>query len=162
MAHDQSEVQAAVEAYIAVRDRISAGEGTWGELAQFFTDDVVYIDPAWGRLEGIEAIRSELLGEAMAGLDDWTFPTDLFLIDGDTVLVKWRQEFPGQDGRRRSQSGYSTLVYGGGGKFRYEEDLLNMAHVIEDIVASGWQPPDGAPFPMPPADPNRDFTIPEA
>ena len=160
MSHDRAEVVAAVEAYISTRDRISAGEGTWADLAPFFTDDVVYIDPAWGRLEGIEAIRAELLGEAMEGLDDWTFPTDFFMVDGDTAVVKWRQEFPGTDGKRYVQSGYSTMVYAGDGKFSYEEDLLNMAHVIEDIVASGWQPPEGQPFPMPPAGPNRDFTIP--
>lgn len=160
MSHERAEIETAVQSLIAARDRINSGDADWGDLAQFFTDDVVYIDPAWGRLEGIEAVRAELLGSAMEGLEDWTFPTDFVMIDGDRVVIKWRQEFPGADGRTYSQSGYSTLIYGGNGKFRYEEDLLNMSHVMEDIVASSWQPPDGASMPIPPGNPNRDFTIP--
>ena len=49
MAHSREEVQAALERYLAVRDGINAGNGTWADLAQFFTDDAVFVDPAWGR-----------------------------------------------------------------------------------------------------------------
>lgn len=160
MAHEREEVAAAVRRYVEVRDRIGAGDGDWSELAQFFTDDVVYIDPAWGRIEGIDAVRAELLGTAMTGLESWRFPTDFHLIDGDTVVIKWRQVIPGADGRSYEQSGYSTLIYAGGGRFRYEEDLLNMAHVVEDLTASGWRPPDGVRMAMPPASPDRNFSVP--
>jgi len=160
MSYDPSEVQAAVDTYVATRKAIDDGKGTWADLAPLFTDDVVYIDPAWGRIEGIDAVKAELLGEAMDGLEDWTFPIDAVMIDGDRVMTKWRQEFPGADGVMRSQSGYSTLLYGGGGKFRYNEDLLNMAHVIEDIISSGWRPPEGGSIPTSPEHPNRDFSIP--
>jgi hypothetical protein len=100
MSHPRDEVEAAVTRLIGLRDRISEGEGRWSDLAPLFTDDVVYVDPAWGRIEGIEAVRAEVLGEAMEGLD-WRFPTDHYLIDGDTVMVKWRQVIPG---RRRHRS----------------------------------------------------------
>ena len=40
--------RATIERYLAVRDGIDAGNGTWADLAQFFTDDAVFIDPAWG------------------------------------------------------------------------------------------------------------------
>ena len=50
------------------------------------------------------------------------------------------------------------MVYAGDGKFRYQEDLLNMVHVLDDLKASGWRP--GAGFAMPPAEPNRDFSRP--
>ena len=63
------------------------------------------------------------------------------------------------DGRRYVQSGYSTSVYAGDGKFCYEEDLLNMVHVFEDMKASGFRPPAG--MGMPPKQPNRDFSRPE-
>ena len=33
----------------------------------------------------------------------------------------------------RMVSGSSTMVYAGDGKFRYQEDLLNMVHVLEDL-----------------------------
>ena len=34
-----------------------------------------------------------------------------------------------------------------------------MAHVLEDIEASGWQPRDGA-MNLPPAHPDRNFDVP--
>ncbi|MEZ5372617.1 MAG: hypothetical protein R2704_07750 [Microthrixaceae bacterium] len=105
-------------------------------------------------------MRAEVLGEAMEGLD-WRFPTDHYLIDGDTVMVKWRQIIPGADGRDHEQSGFSLLIYAGGGRFRYNEDLLNMTHVIEALGESGWRPPEGMRMTMPPPSPNRDFSIPE-
>ncbi len=161
MAHSRDEVQAAIERYLAVRDGINAGEGTWRDLAQFFTDDAVFIDPAWGRVEGLENMKASVFGEAMVGLEEWKFPTEFFMIDGDTVVVKWLQVLPGRraDGRAYAQSGYSTLVYAGDGKFCYEEDLLNMTHVFEDIAESGFRfsPGMGAP----PKRPNRDFSRPE-
>jgi hypothetical protein len=153
----REEIDGAIRRYIATRDEINAGVGGWDRLAEFFTDDAVFIDPAWGRVEGIDAIRATVLGPAMGGLDDWTFPTDFYaVVDDDTVIVKWRQQFPGRDGRLYEQSGCSTMVYAGGGKFRYEEDLLNMTHVLEDIAASGWKPT--GPMHAPPSNPNRDFS----
>ena len=157
-AHTREEVEAAVQRYISVRDDIDAGKGGWGDLAQFFTDDAVFIDPAWGRVEGLDSMRATVFGEAMVGLEEWKFPIEFYLIDGDTVVIKWSQILPGQhaDGTPFSQSGYSTLLYDGDGKFSYEEDLLNMAHVNEDLRAAGWRPARG--FVMPPAQPNRDFS----
>ena len=160
MAHAREEVQAAIERYIAVRDNINAGQGTWRDLAQFFTDDAVFIDPAWGRVQGIEEMKRTVFGEAMEGLEDWQFPTEFFAIDGDNVIIKWKQLLPGtrSDGSPFAQSGYSTLIYAGDGKFCYEEDLLNMTHVFEDMRASGWRPPPQ--MGMPPKHPNRDFSRP--
>lgn len=151
------DIDEAVAAYVACRRRIEAGEGQWTDLVSFFTDDVVYIDPAWGRVEGIDAVR-EFIHDSMVGLEDWRFPIDFTAIDGDRVVVKWRQILPGArpDGRPYEQSGVSTLVYAGDGKFSYEEDLLNMAHVMEDLVASGWRP--GGGFHAPPAQPDRNFS----
>ena len=63
MAHSRDEVQAALDRYISVRDGINAGRGTWADLAQFFTDDAVFIDPAWGRVEGIEEMKATVFGD---------------------------------------------------------------------------------------------------
>jgi ketosteroid isomerase-like protein len=161
MTHPRDEVEAAVRRYLDMRERIDDGDESWDALAGVFTDDVVYVDPAWGRVEGLEAVRRELLGDAMEGLRSWRFPVDFHLIEGDTVVIKWRQVIPGPDGRTYEQSGYSTLVYAGGGKFRYEEDLLNMAHVMEDLRTSGWRPPHGVRMHAPPEFPERDFSIPD-
>lgn len=159
MSHPLDEVRAAVDAYCALRSSIEAGTAAWTDLAELFTDDVVYVDPAWGRIEGIDELRV-FLDESMRGLEDWTFPVDYTAIDGDTVVIKWTQQLPGArpDGSRYEQSGYSTLVYAGGGKFGYEEDLLNMIHVFEDLKASKWRP--GAGMLVPPSNPDRNFTRP--
>ena len=95
----------------------------------------------------------------MRGLEDWLFPVEFVAIEGDQVVVKWTQITPpAPDGARYEQSGYSTLLYAGDGKFSYEEDLLNMAHVNEDLRAAQWLP--GADFVMPPRKPNRDWSRP--
>ena len=153
MSYPKAEIEATVERYVDTRRRIEEGEATWIDLAAFFTDDAVYIDPAWGRVQGIDAIR-EFLVESMIGFEDWRFPIELTAIEGDNVIVKWTQVLP--SGHR--QSGWTRLLYAGDGKFSYDEDLLNMAHVIEDMKANGWRPPAG--FVAPPKDPNRDFSLP--
>jgi ketosteroid isomerase-like protein len=151
----EAEVRAAVDRYVAARERLDRGEGDWTELADFFTEDAVFVDPAWGRIEGRNGIR-RLYAEAMAGLD-LTFPIDFTAISGNWVVVKWRQVFPGSrpDGRPWQQPAVSTLLYAGNGLFRYEEDLMNVAAVMEDIVASGWEP--GPEFTPPPPNPDRNF-----
>jgi ketosteroid isomerase-like protein len=159
MTHSREEVEAAVERYAAVRRDIDDGKGTWRDLAQFFTDDAVFIDPAWGRVEGIDEMKRTVFGDAMVGLGEWKFPIEFYAIEGDNVVIKWTQILPGarDDGRPYMQSGCSTLVYAGDGKFRYEEDLLNMVHVLEDMRASKCRVPAVA---MPPTEPNRDFSRP--
>jgi len=161
MPHSRDEIDATMQRYVAVRAAIDAGEGTWADLAQFFTDDAVFVDPAWGRVEGIDEMRRTVFGDAMVGLEDWKFPVDFYAIEGDLVVVKWTQVLPGRrpDGSPWRQSGVSTLVYAGDGKFSYEEDLLNMVHVFEDMRASECRVPDVA---MPPAHPDRNFSRPGA
>jgi len=77
----------------------------------------------------------------------------------EDVVVKWTQVLPRTcpDGTPYRQSAYSRLVYAGDGKFSYEEDLYNMTHVMEDIVASGWQP--NGPMNAPPVHPDRNFDV---
>jgi ketosteroid isomerase-like protein len=159
MVHAREEVQATVDRYVDVRRRIDQGELGWDALAQFFTDDAVYIDPAWGRIQGLDEV-SAFFVDSMKGLEDWTFPVEYAAIEGDTVVVKWWQITPGErpGGEPYVQSGISTLHYAGDGKFDYEEDLLNMVHVLDDLRQSGWRPGEG--FQPPPPDPVRDFSRP--
>ena len=159
MPFPREEIDATMQRYVAVREAIDAGRGTWADLAPFFVDDAVFIDPAWGRVEGIEEMKRTVFGDAMVGFEEWKFPVEFYAIDGDTIVVKWKQVLPGrkEDGRPYEQSGVSTIVYAGNGKFSYEEDLLNMVHVLEDMKASKCPVPDVA---MPPRHPNRDFSRP--
>jgi hypothetical protein len=148
-------VAAAVERYLEIRNRLDRDGGDWGDLAQVLTDDAVYVDCAWGRTEGKAAI-AEFLRTAMVGID-FTNPVDFWAADGPRVMVKWRQVLPGRkaDGSHWQQSAVTTLLYAGGGLFRYVEDLLNVTHCVEDIVESGWQA--GAGFNAPPERPDRTF-----
>jgi ketosteroid isomerase-like protein len=148
------EIRKTYERYVETRDRVEAGELGWDALAAFFTDDATFIDPAWGRIEGIEAIR-EFLVESMAGLEDWEFPHEWSMVDGDRLIARWHNRLPGRraDGTPYQAPGYSLMVYAGDGRVSYEEDLLNMVHVGELIRESGWKP-SGA-FNAPPRHPRR-------
>jgi len=152
-----------VAAYAALRVGIEDpnDSATWADLATLFTDDAVYIDPAWGRIDGIEEIRA-FLHDSMVGLDDWAFPIEFTAVEGNDVVIKWTQVLPGvdADGATRTQSGWSRLIYAGHGKFRFEEDLLNMVQVLDDLKAVGWELPAG--FHFPPGAPNRDTSIPSS
>src|ERR1700690_2780444 len=108
MPYPRDEIEATVERYVETRKVIDGGGATWSALAQFFTDDAVFIDPAWGRVEGIEEMKATVFGEAMVGLEDWSFPTEFSMIDGDNVVIKWLQVLPGRrdNGSRYVQSGY--------------------------------------------------------
>jgi inorganic pyrophosphatase len=159
-AFPREEIAATVARYHHLRERIDAGEEPdFGVLADFYTDGAVYVDAAWGRIEGKENIARWLV-ESMVGLDGWKFPIEFTAIEGNDVVVKWTQIIPGRrsDGSRCTQSAYSRLVYAGEGKFSYEEDTYNMAHVLEDLEQSGWRPTE--PMNLPPAKPNRDWAPP--
>src|SRR6185369_18021632 len=95
MPFPREEIEATVQRYVETRKVIDSGAAGWSALAQYFTDDAVFIDPAWGRVEGIDEMKATVFGDAMVGLEEWTFPTDFYVIDGDTVVVKWRQVLPG-------------------------------------------------------------------
>jgi hypothetical protein len=44
----------------------------------------------------------------------------------------------------------SRLRYAGDGRFDYEQDLINMVHMLEVMKESGWKPREG--FQNPPRD----------
>ena len=155
-----AEARATYLRYVAAREQVARGERTWGSLGEeFFTEDAVFVDPAWGRVEGRDAVVA-FMDESMTGLDDWSFPEEWTMADGDRVVAMWFNRLPGarEDGSPHQAPGISVLHYAGDGRFSFEMDLLNMAEVGEVIGASGWAPPGD--FNFPPARPNRDITPP--
>lgn len=158
----EREARATYEKLVAVRDEIDAGRKPWSVLADFFTEDAAYIDPAWGRVEGRAAIRA-FFETSMAGLTGhgWYTPQNWIMVEGPRVVSQWDQvlgEAPG--GKRWVVPGVSILYYAGGGLFCYSHDMLNMVHVFETMKAMGWKPPAGVN--MPPREPNRDGSLPKA
>jgi ketosteroid isomerase-like protein len=156
----RAEARATYARYVDERGRAERGEVAWSALAEaFFTEDAVFVDPAWGRAEGRAAI-TRFMDESMAGLEGWTFPEEFAISDGDRVVALWwnRLEGTGPDGRPHQAPGVSVMHYAGDGRFSYELDILNMAEVIEVIGAAGWTP--GPAFNAPPRSPDRDATPP--
>jgi len=44
----EREARESYEAFVALRDEIDAEKKPWSALADSFTEDAAYIDPAWG------------------------------------------------------------------------------------------------------------------
>jgi ketosteroid isomerase-like protein len=150
-----AEARAAYARYVGARRRAERGEIAWSALAEaFFTEDAVFVDPAWGRAQGRDEI-ARFFDASMQGLEGWTFPEETTVVDGDRVMSLWWNRLPGAapGGRPHQAPGMSLLHYAGGGRFAYELDVLNMAEGGEVIAASGWRPP--ADFVMPPDRPDR-------
>lgn len=152
--YPKQEILDTYDRYVEARDRAERGEVGWDELASFFTADATFIDPAWGRVEGIANVTT-FLAESMAGLEGWSFPREWTLVEGDRLVTGWQNRLPGAraDGTPYQAPGISIMRYAGDGRFSYEEDLLNMVHVTELIVESGWKPGPG--FNLPPRQPRR-------
>ncbi len=148
--------------FVATRNEIDVGEKPWSALADFFTEDAAYIDPAWGRIEGREAIR-KFFTESMAGLTGhgWSTPENWTLADGHRLVSQWDQILGHRDdGTPWLVPGLSILYYAGDGLFCYSHDMLNMTHVGQTMRDMGWKPPAG--FNRPPQQPNRDVSLPAA
>jgi ketosteroid isomerase-like protein len=148
--------------FVALRDEIDAGRRGWADLADFFTPDAAYIDPAWGRIEGRENIR-EFFVKSMSGLTGhgWETPENWTMAEGHRLVSQWDQIMGRKpDGAPWLVPGLSILYYAGDGAFCYSHDMLNMTHVGQTMRAMGWKPPAG--FNMPPRDPNRDVSLPAA
>jgi len=155
----ENEARAAFGEYTALRNKIILGEASWTELARFFTEDATFIDPAWGRVDGIAKVI-EFLEESMTGLDSWTFDEVWTMVEGRRVVSMFNQVMGKlEDGSPGGQPGISVLYYAGDGKFCYEMDLMNMAHVMEMFGRVDWKP--SGEINMPPENPNRDWRLPE-
>lgn len=149
----------AYRAYVAQRERCVAGEADWSTIAAWFTEDVVFIDPAWGRVEGRDAL-TRFFDMSMAGLEGWTFPEEWTLVEGDRVVTFWWNRLPGawEDGRPYQAPAFSVLHYAGDGLFDYEMDLMNLAEVGDLLGRTSWVPGAGMSAPGP--SPDRNVTPP--
>jgi ketosteroid isomerase-like protein len=145
--------------YAAQRERCVRGEAPWSTIGAWFTDDAVFIDPAWGRVEGRGAI-AEFLDHSMAGFEGWSFPQEWTTVSGDRLVTYWWNRLPGvrADGTHYQAPAISVLHYAGDGLFDYELDLVNIAEVHELVAESAWVP--GAGMSVPGPRPDRNVTPP--
>ena len=158
----EKESLATYRRFVATREAIDRGEKPWSVLADFFTEDAAYIDPAWGRIEGRESIR-DFFVESMAGLTGhgWSTPENWTMADGHRLVSQWDQILGTKpDDTPWSVPGLSILYYAEDGLFCYSHDMLNMTHIGQTMRDMGWAPPSG--FNRPPLSPNRDVSLPTA
>jgi hypothetical protein len=147
--------------FVATRNQIDRGDKPWSVLADFFTEDAAYIDPAWGRVETREGIR-EFFVKSMAGLTGygWSTPENWTMTKGHRLVSQWDQILGEKDdGTPWLVPGLSILYYAGGGLFCYSHDMLNMTQIGQTMRDMGWKPPAEAS--MPPRSPNRDVSLPQ-
>jgi ketosteroid isomerase-like protein len=158
----EQEAQATYDRFVAVRDAIDVGEKSWAELADFFTADAVYIDPAWGRIEGRENIRT-FFTDSMLGLTGhgWSTPENWTMTAGHRLVSQWDQILGHKDdGTPWLVPGLSILYYAGDGLFCYSHDMLNMKHIGQTMRDMQWRPK--SKINLPPKDINRDVSLPTA
>ena len=143
-------------ALLDVKQEKETGQAT---IADSFTEDAVFIDPAFGRIEG-RAEMAHFFDWSIVGLDGWSFPEQWTMVDGDRLVSFWWNRVPGtrSDGTPYQAPAMSILHYAGDGKFDYELDLMNIVEVTEVLAAAEWTPGEGMTFPGP--DPDRDPTPP--
>jgi hypothetical protein len=154
--YPEAEVRAAWSKVLKTRERVAQGIADWSEVAEHFTGDAIYIDPVWGRYVGRDAI-ARFMHECMVGFDDWRFPTLRTVVKDNLVICAFWSRVPGRlpDGRFPDCFSLSIAIYAGKGEFCYENDVFNMAELVELIQQSGWTPPAGANAPPAKLDRNQ-------
>ena len=133
----------AYRAYVAQRTRCERGEAPWATVADWFTEDAVFIDPAWGRIEGRDEM-ARFFDWSIVGLDGWEFPEQWTMVDGDRLVSFWWNRVPGPagdaDDSPHQAPAISILHYAGDGLFDYELDLMNIVEITEVLAATAWAP----------------------
>lgn len=152
--YPEEEIRKAWDHVLETREKIARGEADWGDIADHFTEDGVYIDPVWGRYVGREAIRT-FMHDCMVGFDDWRFPHLWTVVKDNLIICAFWSRVPGKlpDGSDPDCFSMSLAIYAGNGQFCYENDVFNMVELAQLIGDSGWAPPPVSH--TPPARPDR-------
>lgn len=145
--HPREEVEAACHEYVR-----RANINDWDLWADMFTDDVLYIDHAYGVFTSREQVRSWMT-PLMKTMPEMRFVPGFLVIQGDLVLNYNWNRWPNPDGsaepyddwknpgkltRYPHQFPCMTInVYGGNGRFAYEEDLYCAPAFMN--IFGGWK-----------------------
>lgn len=121
--------------------RRACATGDWVAWAEHFTEDAVYIEHFYGRMEGREAIAkwiSSTMG-SFPGNAMTDFPSEWFVVDeerGWVIFEVWNVMADPGDGSVHRASNITILHYAGDGKWSYEEDVYNPAEFA--TMLEGW------------------------
>ncbi len=121
MAYDRGELEQAFRTYW----RTGAVGEDWDAWADLFTEDALYVEHVLGNLHGREAIRA-WIKPIMAQYGELYTVYEWHTIDPEAgrviVYMQNRRDHPGGDGVI-DFPGVTLLEYGGGGRWRREEDF---------------------------------------
>jgi hypothetical protein len=149
----RAEVQDALANYNAVVDKCSE-TGDWSPFADLFTEDVEYLEHAYGVFHGREELRMWII-DVMKPFPHMRFPHAWIAFDdeNDAVVVGIRNvlDHPTEQGVEFEFPNVTRLVYAGNGLFSSEEDVYNPARDAPGVVGA-WVQAGGqllsAPIPM--------------
>lgn len=147
---DKTEMERTFLAFEALHERCFNGDADWGALASYFTENVDYTDPGWGRFHGVAAVET-FLRDSMAGLDDWDFPMRWYVVGDEYVIKKYSMVLATPrkpDGSQHEISGVYMMRYAGDGKFDWVEDQCDMNHFMHVMKNAPWTPGEGFNVPQ--------------
>jgi hypothetical protein len=126
--YPREELMNAFDKYNEARER-SQDTGDWSIWANVFTEDVHYIEHAYGEFHGRDAVR-DWICDVMAPFPTMVFPQDWVAIDeeNDAIVFQCQNEMPHPTDPEGPSFGFPTwtrLVYGGHGLWKSEEDIYN-------------------------------------
>jgi hypothetical protein len=135
----RAEIEQALEHYTAVVETCSE-TGDWSPFADLFTEDVRYIEHAYGEFHGREAVRTWIV-DVMAPFPHMRFPSGWTAYDEDNdavvLMIKNLLDHPSEPGVDFWFPNWTRLVYAGDGLFSSEEDIYNPGRDAATAVG-GW------------------------
>ncbi|WP_405490586.1 nuclear transport factor 2 family protein [Nocardia sp. NBC_00511] len=137
----RAELEEALHHYVEVVDRCSATED-WSPFADLFTEDVEYIEHAYGIMHGREEVRRWIVS-VMKPFPQMRFPHEwiAFDEDNDAIVISIRNvlDHPTEAGVEFWFPNISRIVYAGDGLFASEEDTYNPARDAPRVVGEWVQ-----------------------
>lgn len=119
--------------------RKASESGDWTIWAAIFTEDAEYVEHAFGEFHGRQEIEKWIV-EVMAPFPHMTFPQEWHCFDeeNDAIVCCVQNTMPALPGSSQTFSypNWTRVVYAGGGKFSYEEDIYNYARDAKRVIVA--------------------------
>lgn len=126
--------------------------GDWRPFADLFTEDVVYLEHAYGEFHGREEVR-EWIVATMAPYPHMRFPHTWLVVDEEEGAIVTEilntLDHPTEPGVTFALPNITRLVYAGDNLFSCEEDIYN-PHRDGARAIGGWIKAGGEMLCMPP------------
>lgn len=137
----RAELQEALDHYNGtVEGLVKSGE--WGGFADLFTEDVLYIEHAYGIFHGREEVRRWIV-DVMAPFPHMRFPHEWVAFDeeNDAIVIGIKNvlDHPTEPGVEFWFPNVTRIVYAGDGLFSSEEDVYNPARDAAQAVGEWIQ-----------------------